>query len=124
MQASQEEAGGLGRHWALITCYGLFGFGYILPATFLPAQARLLVQDPAIFGLAWPLFGLAAAASTLLAGKLAARHGRRKVWAVAQLAMAAGVLLPVLLPSIAAIVLVAIFVGGTFRSEERRVGKE
>src|SRR3546814_1367396 len=56
MQASQEEAGGLGRHWALITCYGLFGFGYILPATFLPAQARLLVQDPAIFGLAWPLF--------------------------------------------------------------------
>ena len=30
-------------HWGLILCYGVYGFGYILPATFLPAQARLLV---------------------------------------------------------------------------------
>jgi MFS family permease len=112
--ASREESGGLGKHWALIACYGLFGFGYILPATFLPAQARQLVQDPAIFGLAWPLFGLAAALSTLAVGKLAGRYGRRKVWAAAQLAMAAGVLLPALLPTLAAIVFAAVCVGGTF----------
>ncbi|UYO95245.1 YbfB/YjiJ family MFS transporter [Pollutimonas sp. M17] len=111
---SPQENQGLGRHWRLIACYGLFGFGYILPATFLPAQARLLVQDPAVFGLAWPLFGLAAAVSTLLASRLAARYGRRKVWAAAQFAMAAGVLLPVLASSVTAIVLAAIFVGGTF----------
>src|SRR5690606_5250582 len=102
------------RHWRLIVCYGLFGFGYILPATFLPAQARLLAQDPAIFGLAWPLFGLAAAVSTLPASTLAARYGRRKIWALAQLTMTIGVLLPALAPGLISIVLAAIFVGGTF----------
>ncbi|MGB3291059.1 MAG: YbfB/YjiJ family MFS transporter [Burkholderiaceae bacterium] len=108
-----EASGNLARHWPLITCYGLFGFGYILPATFLPAQARQLVQDPAVFGLAWPLFGLAAAVSTVAVGRLAGRYGRRKVWAAAQLAMVAGVLLPALVPTLSAIVFAAICVGGT-----------
>ncbi len=100
--------------WLLICCYGLFGFGYILPATFLPAQARLLVEDPALFGLAWPIFGLAAAASTLVAGRLATMFPRRKVWAGAQVIMAGGVLLPVIWPSLSAIALAAICIGGTF----------
>lgn len=101
-------------YWTLIVCYGLFGFGYILPATFLPAQAKLLVSDPALFGLAWPLFGLAAAISTLLTSRLAAVSQRRTLWAVAQLIMAAGVLLPVLWPSLVAIAIAAICIGGTF----------
>ncbi|NYT60756.1 YbfB/YjiJ family MFS transporter [Alcaligenaceae bacterium] len=101
-------------YWALIICYGLFGFGYILPATFLPAQAKQLVADPALFGLAWPLFGLAAAISTLLTSRLAAVFQRRTLWAAAQLIMAAGVLLPVIWPSLAAIAIAAICVGGTF----------
>lgn len=101
-------------YWTLIACYALFGFGYILPATFLPAQAKLLVADPALFGLAWPLFGLAAAVSTLLTSRLAAVFPRRILWAVAQLIMATGVLLPVLWPSLIAIAIAAICVGGTF----------
>lgn len=101
-------------YWTLIGCYGLFGFGYILPATFLPAQAKLLVADPALFGLAWPLFGLAAAISTLLTSRLAAIFSRRTLWAAAQCIMAAGVLLPVLWPSLFAIAIAAICVGGTF----------
>lgn len=103
-----------GRHWLLIFCYATFGFGYILPATFLPAQARLLVADPAVFGLAWPLFGLAAAVSTLLISRLLARHSRRTLWAASQTIMAAGVLLPALWSSVNAIVLAAVCVGGTF----------
>src|SRR4051794_27315537 len=47
-----------GRVWRreplLILAYGAFGFGYIVPATFLPAMARRQVDDPLIFGLTWP----------------------------------------------------------------------
>ena len=35
------------RRWRLVACYGAFGFGYIMPATFLPAAARELFADPA-----------------------------------------------------------------------------
>ncbi len=101
-------------HWRLILCYGIFGFGYILPGTFLPAQARLLVADPAIFGLAWPAFGLSAAISTLMTGRLVARYPRRRIWAACQLIMTAGVLLPVLWHTLSAIVIAALCVGGAF----------
>ncbi|NYT86178.1 YbfB/YjiJ family MFS transporter [Pollutimonas harenae] len=101
-------------YWKLVLCYGLFGFGYILPATFLPAQARMLIADPAVFGLAWPLFGVAAAVSTLLASRLFAAWERRKLWAACQIIMAAGVLLPVIWSGMGAIILAAICVGGTF----------
>ena len=102
------------RHARLIFCYGCFGFGYILPATFLPAQARQLVTDPAVFGLAWPLFGLAAALSTLIVGRVKRDYSRRHIWLGAQLLMALGVLVPAVWSSIAAIVLAALCVGGTF----------
>ncbi|MGB3835720.1 YbfB/YjiJ family MFS transporter [Castellaniella sp.] len=101
-------------HWGLILCYGVYGFGYILPATFLPAQARLLVPDPWLFSLAWPIFGLASAASTLIASRLARRFSRQKIWAGAQILMAIGVLLPALWHTLAAILLAALCVGSTF----------
>lgn len=101
-------------HWRLILCYGFFGFGYILPATFLPAQARELLNDAAQFGLAWPLFGLAAAISTLACSGLLKRFGRRTLWLLAQLTMALGVAIPALVPGLGAIILAAICVGGTF----------
>ena len=97
----------------LVVCYGVVGFGYILPATFLPVLAREAVRDPLLFGLAWPLFGLTAATSTLLAG-WAARVPRVKVWASAQWLMGCGVLLPSLWSGGAAIALSALLVGGTF----------
>lgn len=113
-EAPASPSKAINGYWTLIGCYGLFGFGYILPATFLPAQAKQLVADPALFGLAWPLFGLAAAVSTLITPRLAAIFPRRTVWAGAQYIMAAGVLLPVLWPSLFAIAIAAICVGGTF----------
>jgi len=97
----------------MVLCYGAFGFGYIIPATFLPAMARQLVQDPALFGWAWPIFGLAAFISTLAVGVLQRRIGNRLLWIASQLVMAAGVVAPVIWPSIAAIMLAAPFVGGT-----------
>ncbi|THF54986.1 YbfB/YjiJ family MFS transporter [Pseudothauera rhizosphaerae] len=104
-----DDAGAL----RLVLCYGLFGFGYILPATYLPAQARLLIDDPAMFGWVWPVFGLAALISTLCAALLA-RWPRRRAWAAAQLVMAAGVLAPALAPGLGSLLFAALCVGGTF----------
>lgn len=100
--------------WRLVVCYGVFGFGYIVPATFLPALARQLTSDPAIFGWTWPLFGTAAAASTVGAS-LALRGVRpRRVWAVAQLVMAAGVAAPAIAANAGTLLIAATAVGGTF----------
>jgi MFS family permease len=98
----------------LVLCYGAFGFGYIIPATFLPVMARQAIHDPLIFGWSWPAFGAAALASTLAAAALPPSLGNRQVWIGSQLLMAVGVALPVLWPGIAGILLAALLVGGTF----------
>jgi predicted MFS family arabinose efflux permease len=97
-----------------VLCYGALGLGYILPATFLPAAARALVPDPAVFGWAWPVFGVAAAVSTVAVTPLLRRFGTLRVWATAQAVMAVGVLAPVLRPGLPAIAVAAVAVGGTF----------
>lgn len=116
------------RHWLLVLCYGAFGFGYVIPATFLPAMAKEVISDPGLFGWAWPVFGVAAAASTLFAG---AFPNQRKVWMVATLIMALGVVLPLMIPGLTGILLAAVLVGGTFMvitmagmQEARRVAAE
>ena len=82
------------RHAPSVLCYGTFGFGYIVPATFLPAMARQQVSDPLVFGLTWPLFGLAAALSVVAAARYLSAWPRRRVWALAQGDMALGTALP------------------------------
>ncbi|MFD4836459.1 YbfB/YjiJ family MFS transporter [Achromobacter sp. NPDC058515] len=94
--------------------YGIFGVGYIVPATFLPAMAKEIFPDPAIFGWAWPLFGLAAALSCLLVPRLARGRDDRQVWRGAQALMAVGMLTVALWHHIAAVILAALLVGGTF----------
>lgn len=100
--------------WTLVLCYGAFGFGYIIPATFLPAFARALIDDPLAFGAVWPVFGLAAAASTVLATRWLPAWPAHQVWAASQLVMAFGVLVHALLPNLATTVISAVCVGGTF----------
>ena len=100
--------------WPLVICYGCFGFGYILPATFLPAMARALIDDPLRFGLAWPLFGLAALASTLVAVRSLQQWPPLRTWAVCQAAVGLGAALPLISQTGAAIALAALLVGGTF----------
>ncbi len=98
----------------LIICYGVLGFGYILPATFLPVLARSVVQDPAVFGLAWPVFGLTAAVSTFIAGWCLRHASSLQVWAISNLLMGLGTLLPSLWLSALTVGLSALLVGGTF----------
>ena len=98
----------------LVLCYGAFGFGYIIPATFLPVMAKQVVQDPAVFGWAWPVFGAAAAVSTLAAAALPRFVAGRRLWSLSQFVMALGVALPVFWPGVVGIMLAALLVGGTF----------
>ncbi len=100
--------------WPLVLCYGAFGFGYIIPATFLPAMARGEIADPALFGWAWPAFGAAAAASTLAVALLSRYFSYRRLWAVSQLVMALGVGAPLAIPGIGGILVAALCVGGSF----------
>ncbi len=100
--------------WNAIAAYGAAGLGYIIPATYLPLMARELVSSPWIFGAVWPVFGVAALISTLLAAWLHRHFSNRVVWCGCQLVMAAGVLLPAFLPHIAAIAVSGLCVGGTF----------
>jgi MFS family permease len=100
--------------WGLVVCYAVLGFGYILPATFLPVQAHTLVEDPRVFGLAWPVFGTTAAVSALVAARLLQRNSRLQVWSVSHLLMGVGVLLPSLRLSLLTVTLSALLVGGTF----------
>ncbi|HEU0198589.1 MAG TPA: YbfB/YjiJ family MFS transporter [Nevskiaceae bacterium] len=106
-------------HWTrdrvrLAACYGAFGFGYIVPATFLPAMARHYITNPFVFGWAWPVFGAAAALSTWAVARWLRAANDRKVWAVAYVLMAIGVALPVAAPGLPAIILSALLVGSTF----------
>ncbi len=98
----------------LVFCFGVAGFGYIIPATFLPAMARQIISDPAIFGWAWPLFGAAAMVSTIFAAALLRGFAPRRVWMVCHLVMAFGVVIPVFWSGISAIMVAALCVGGTF----------
>ena len=104
----------LGPYPGVVVCYGVLGFGYILPATFLPALAREVVDDPQLFGLAWPVFGLAAALSTIATARRFGHANRIRVWAVGHLLMAAGVTLPSLWLAPVTIAIAALLVGSTF----------
>jgi predicted MFS family arabinose efflux permease len=95
-------------------CYGLFGYGYIIPATFLPALAREYIDSPAVFGWVWPVFGAAAALSTLAAARFGHRLAPWRLWTGAQWVLAAGVLAPVFSLNVATLLAAAVCVGGTF----------
>ena len=101
-------------HLGLVLCYGVLGFGYIVPATFLPAMAREVVADPLVFGLTWPLFGLAAALSVAAAARWLPEWPRRHVWALAHAAMAIGTALPLATQALWTLAGSAVLVGGTF----------
>lgn len=113
--ASRSPRGSIGRDAGLLVlCYGISGFGYIIPATFLPVMAKAAAADASLFGWSWPVFGAAAVVSTFIAAARAAATGHRSVWIASHWLMAAGVLLPVLFQGLAAVIGSALLVGGTF----------
>ena len=115
VEAEPPTAGRFNREaWLLIACYGTFGFGYIVPATYLPALARQAMDNAVASALVWPVFGLAGALSTVVAALALRNVAPRAVWLATNLVMAAGVAAPALLPGWGALVFAALAIGGTF----------
>lgn len=101
---------------ALLGAYGLFGFGYVITATFIVDLVRgtssLAHLEPYI----WVLFGLFAAPSVVLWTALGRRWGVLRIYAVACVVEAMGVAASALWLHPASILISAVFVGGTFVS--------
>ena len=98
----------------LVLCYGAFGFGYVIPATFLPAMAKEIIPDPQLFGWAWPVFGAAAVVSTVFAAQLKQFLSHRAIWIGGHLVMALGVVIPLIASGLPGIMIASLLVGGTF----------
>jgi predicted MFS family arabinose efflux permease len=98
----------------LIAAYGLFGFGYIITATFIVAQVRGSQEIAHLEPYIWVLFGLSAAPSVALWGALGRRWGTLNAFAVAAIVEAAGVAGSALWTSASTVIAAALLVGGTF----------
>lgn len=112
--AKPDEARQDGRLLRLIAGYGLFGFGYVITATFLNTIVRAEPDLRFLEDLIWLIVGLAGAPSVALWAFLAGRVGAPAAIAFACLVEAAGVCLSVLSTAPAALVASAVLVGGTF----------
>lgn len=113
-KAAKRDGARAALDWPSLLAYGAMGFGYIVPATYLPLMARASAPDPLVFGWVWPVFGAAAASSTILAARLWRHFDNRSIWIAGQLAMAAGVAAPAIYPHLATVVAAGLAVGGTF----------
>jgi predicted MFS family arabinose efflux permease len=98
----------------LAVAYFLFGFGYIITATFIVAQVRGSPEIAALEPYVWVVVGLAAAPSVALWGSLGARWGIRRTFAITAFTEAAGVAISALWTTPAAMIAAAVLVGGTF----------
>jgi predicted MFS family arabinose efflux permease len=104
-------ASGMG---AIIVAYGLFGFGYIITATFLVAIVRMTNEVRVLEPWVWTLFGLAAIPSVTVWSWLGKRIGILNAFAAACAIEAVGVATSVEWVTIPGICLSALLLGGTF----------
>jgi len=98
----------------LIVAYGLFGFGYVITATFLVAIVRMTAEVRALEAWIWVLFGFAAVPSVALWSWLGSRIGLMLAFALACLTEAVGVLASVEWATPPGVCICAILLGGTF----------
>lgn len=109
--ASIERRGGL---IALIVAYGLFGFGYVITATFINTLVRSSAELRAVEPFIWLVVGLAAIPSVGLWTWVGARLGNGRAIAVACVVEALGVAMSVLASGGLAVAVAGALLGGTF----------
>jgi predicted MFS family arabinose efflux permease len=99
---------------ALVVAYGLFGFGYVITATFLVAIVRGSDVIRPLEPLIWLVVGIAAAPSVALWTWVARRSNIARAFALACVIEAVGVAASVLWIAPPGVVLAATLLGGTF----------
>ncbi|UJW74383.1 YbfB/YjiJ family MFS transporter [Rhizobium sp. SL42] len=98
----------------LTLSYGLFGFGYVVTATFIVTMARMSNAGPFIEFLSWFVTGIAAAASLFLWRPVMVRIGLFAAYGAALLIQSFGVAATVALPVSAAPLVGGLLLGLTF----------
>lgn len=98
----------------LLVSYGLFGFGYVITATFIVTMARMAHAGAVVEFLAWFLAGLAAAVSLFVWRPVMMRLDLVGAYCVALAVEAVGVFASVALPGIAAPLAGGVALGATF----------
>ena len=109
--SARDSSRGLGR---LSLCHGLFGFGYVVTATFLVAAVRGAPQARTLEAVVWVVVGVAAIPSTALWARLGGRLGVLRAYGVACLLEAAGVVAGGVWPESFGALVAAVLLGGTF----------
>ena len=94
--------------------YGLFGFGYVITATFISLLVRQTPSIATIEPVIWLIVGLAAIPSVALWTWIGRRLGNPASIALACLVEAAGVAITVVFDSAAAVMIGGALLGGTF----------
>ncbi len=100
--------------WPLVIAYTLFGFGYVITATFIVAIVRAAPDLRTIEPFIWLAVGLAAIPSIPFWSRLGRRFGVLQIFAAACVVEAVGVALSVVSQSALALFLSAAALGGTF----------
>ena len=98
----------------LAVAYGLFGFGYVITATFIVAIVRGSRESAALEPFVWLVVGLAAIPSVAVWAFLGRRFGVIRAFAAACVVEAVGVVASVLWISVSGVLVAAVFLGGTF----------
>ncbi|MET0170619.1 MAG: YbfB/YjiJ family MFS transporter [Aliihoeflea sp.] len=99
---------------SIVLAYGIFGFGYIVTATFLIAIVRSSAPDPTLETGVWLVTGLAGLPSVLVWGWAASKWGLRPAFAVGCIIEALGVAASVALGGASGPLLGGFLLGGTF----------
>ncbi|MDI7860798.1 MFS transporter [Rhizobiaceae bacterium n13] len=94
--------------------YGLFGFGYVITATFLVTMARQGAAGPAVEFLCWFIAGVTAAVSIAAWRPFLVRWGLAVTYMAGLLTEALGVVATVMLPPAAAPLVGGLLFGATF----------
>jgi len=98
----------------LTVAYGLFGFGYVITATFIVVIVRGSPQAAPIEPAFWLVLGLAAIPSVALWVAAGRRYGVLTAFAAACIIEAAGVFASVAWPGVMGLLVASVLLGGTF----------